>query len=100
MKLLKVLLVTLLFLTPATALAQPEKQSTYDKTVTTGSKLDQERRLRLRIKQQTHKSNTDIVRVLRKTRQLKRFSRPYIVEFQRRIEQMQHRPDVPRLRKH
>ncbi|MCX7592273.1 MAG: hypothetical protein N2235_00660 [Fischerella sp.] len=100
MSLSTVLLVTLLFLTPTTALAQSEKQPTDNKVVTTGSKLDQERRLRLRVNQQTQKCNTDVVRVLRKTQQLKRSSRPYIVEFQRRIEQMQHRPDVPRLRQH
>ncbi|MBW4633024.1 MAG: DUF4006 family protein [Iphinoe sp. HA4291-MV1] len=93
-----VLLVTILALTPTSVLAQQEKQSTYDFTVTTGQKLDSEKLLRIRLKQQIQKFNTNVEQALRETQELKQFSTPYLVEFQRRNEDIQHRPDVPRLR--
>jgi ribosomal protein L3 len=92
-----VLLVTVIAFTPATVLAQEEKQSTDDLTVTTGQKLDSEKLLRIRINQAIQKFNTDVEQALRETQKLKQFSTPYLVEFQRRNQDIQRRPDIPRL---
>ncbi|MBF2007448.1 MAG: hypothetical protein IGS49_18795 [Chlorogloeopsis fritschii C42_A2020_084] len=83
MELTTVLLVIVLFFTPATALAR-QTQPSDRLSVTNRQKLDQNRK----------KLNADIERIVKETQELERFSRPYLVEFQRRNEQMQHRPDA------
>jgi ribosomal protein L3 len=88
-----VLLVTVLALTPATVLAQQEKQSTYDLTVTTEQKLYSEKLLRIRLNQQIQKFNTVVKQALRETQEIKQFSTPYLAEFQRRNEDIQRRRD-------
>jgi len=92
-----VLLVTVLALTPAPVLAQQEKQSTHDLTVTTWQKLDSEKLLRIRLNQQIQKFNTDVEQALRETQEIKQFSTPFLGEFQRRNQDIQRRPDFPRL---
>ncbi|MDM9385570.1 hypothetical protein QUB80_33480 [Chlorogloeopsis sp. ULAP01] len=88
MKLATVLLVIVLVYTPATALAR-QTQPSDRLSPTTRQKLDQNRK----------KFNADIERKVRETQALKRFSRRYLAEFERRNRQMQHRPDaVIRLR--
>ncbi|BAY43166.1 hypothetical protein SAMD00079811_07450 [Scytonema sp. HK-05] len=91
-----VLLVTLLVFTPATVLAQQEKQSTHYLTVTTGQKLESEKLLRIRVNQQIQKFNTVVKQALRETQEIKQFSTPYLVEFQRRNEDIQRRRDFIR----
>ncbi len=88
-----VLLVTLLVLTPASVLAQSEKPPTSDLTITTWDKLDQQQMLRASINQRIDKFNVDIEQILRETREIKQFSRPYEVEFERWSKQRQHNPD-------
>ncbi|BAY42703.1 hypothetical protein NIES4073_14120 [Kalymmatonema gypsitolerans NIES-4073] len=83
MRVAAVLFAMSLALTPATVLAQPK---------TTGS--DQEKILRTRINQQIQSFNVNLKDELKETQDLKRFSRPYTLEFQRRNEQMQHRRDI------
>ncbi|MFQ4141196.1 hypothetical protein [Chlorogloeopsis sp. ULAP02] len=88
MKLTTVFLITVLVFIPVTALAQ-QTQPSDRLSVTNRQKLEQNRK----------KLNADIKRIVKETQELERFSRPYLVEFQRRNEQMRHRPDaVIRLR--
>ncbi len=91
-----VLLVTVLALTPATVLAQQTKQSTYYLTVTTGQKLESEKLLRIRVNQAIQKFNTEVEQALRETQEIKQFSTPYLVEFQRRNQDIQRRRDFLR----
>ena len=91
-----VLLVTVLALTPASVLAQQEKQSNYDFTLTTEQKLYSEKLLRIRINQGIQKFNTVVKQALRETQESKQFSTPYLVEFQRRNEDIQRRRDFLR----
>ncbi len=91
-----VLLVTVLALTPATVLAQQTKQSTYYLTVTTGQKLESEKLLRIRLNQAIQKFNTEVEQALRETQEIKQFSTPYLVEFQRRNQDIQRRRDFLR----
>lgn len=91
-----VLLVTVLALTPAPVLAQQEKQPTYNFTLTTGQKLESEKLLRIRLNQQIQKFNTVVKQALRETQEIKQFSTPYLVEFQRRNEDIQRRRDFIR----
>jgi hypothetical protein len=91
-----VLLVTILALTPATVLAQEKKQPTYDFTLTTEQKLYSEKLLRIRLNQQIQKFNTVVKQALRETQEVKQFSTPSLVEFQRRNEDIQRRRDFIR----
>lgn len=91
-----VLLVTILAFTPATVLAQHKKHPTYDFTLTAEQKLYSQKLLRLRLNQQIQKFNTVVKQALRETQEIKQFSTPYLVEFQRRNGDIQRRRDFIR----
>ncbi|MFB2770150.1 hypothetical protein ACE1AT_12820 [Pelatocladus sp. BLCC-F211] len=97
MKIAILLLVTCLVITPTSALAQMQHQPNYEPTIT-WPKQDREKILRMRINQQIQTFNTNVEQVIKETRDIKQFSNPYLVEFPRRNERMQHHPDVPFLR--
>jgi hypothetical protein len=91
-----VFLVTILALTPAPVSAQQEKQSTYDLTITTEQKLESEKLLRIRLNQQIQKFNTEVEQALREAQEIKQFSTPYLLEFERRNQDLQRRRDFIR----
>ena len=93
MKTVALLLVSVLALTPATALAQ-QGQPIYGLSITHKQKLKSEVLFQLRTIQQIRKFNTDAELALEHTRAGKPFSERYIDEFQRRNEQMRRRPDA------
>ncbi|MBW4606906.1 MAG: hypothetical protein KME22_06690 [Hassallia sp. WJT32-NPBG1] len=92
-----VFLVTILVFTPATVFAVPKQQPTTDFRLTTEQKLYSEKLLRIRLNQQTQKFNTVVKQALRETQEIEQFSRPYLIEFQRRNEDIQRRRDFIRI---
>ncbi|MUG92308.1 hypothetical protein F7734_07495 [Scytonema sp. UIC 10036] len=94
MKISALLLAWVLIFTPATTLAQQQESQIYRLNISSEQKPEPEVRLKLRLNQQVRLLNADIEYRLGEAREIKQFSEPYIIEFQRRNNRIQQRPEA------